>query len=435
MSNTLTEIPETERRRQLVRAVAASTIGTTVEWYDFFLYNAAAALVFPKLFFPNLDPFVAQVLSFVTNFFGFAARPLGAAIFGHFGDRIGRKALLVTTMVLMGVATTVVGLVPSYASIGVWGAVLLTLLRTIQGIAVGGEWSGSVLMASEWADPKRRGFTTSFAQMGAPLGLIIANGSLSLMTTLVDEQAFLSWGWRVPFLASLLLVGFGLWIRLGVLESPVFAKLKQRGQVLHAPVVAVLRDNWREVLLSTLLRTGQLVPYYIFTTYILSYGVNVLGLSRTTLLTCVSLRSFTSVAMIPAAGHLADLYGRRKVVAVGLVGIAMFTFVYFQLLETRAIPLIFLAMVIDSLLQDLQYAPQAALISENFPASRRYTGSGLGYHLASITAAGPAPIVASYLYDTYHTHLAISAFVVLSAVISLATLVVLKDNSGKFDNQ
>ena len=336
---------------------------------------------------------------------------------------------------VMGIATTVVGLVPSYQSIGIWGAALLTVLRSLQGIAVGGEWSGSVLMAAEWADPKRRGFTTSFAQLGAPLGLILANGSLSLMTALVDEQTFLAWGWRIPFIASRGLVAIGLYVRIGVLESPVFSKLKEAGKVVQAPVAVVLKENWREVALSTLLRTGQLVPYYVFTTYILSYGVQVLGLNRTTMLACLSLRSFTSVVMIPLAGHVSDLYGRKRVIATGLIGISIFAFVYFQLLETRAIPMVMLAMVIDSLLQDLQYAPQAAIIAENFPASRRYSGSGLGYHLASITAAGPAPLVAAYLFQRFHTGMAIAAFVLVSCLISLATLFALKDHSGELDEQ
>jgi MFS family permease len=421
------------RRRHLVRAVVASTVGTTVEWYDFFLYNAAAALVFPRIFFPSSDPYVATLLSFSTLFAGFAARPVGAALFGHFGDRIGRKALLVTTMMVMGVATMAIGLVPSYQSIGIWGAVLLTVLRSLQGIAVGGEWSGSVLMAGEWASPGRRGFTTSFAQMGAPLGLILANGALSVMTVLQDDATFLAWGWRVPFLGSFVLVAIGLYIRIGVLESPVFAKLKTEGKVVRAPLVHVLRENWREVMLTTLLRTGQLVPYYVFTTYILSYGTQVLGMSRTTLLTCVSLRSFTSILMIPVAGHLSDVYGRKRIVGMGLVGVAVWGFVYFQLLDTTAIPLIMLAMIVDSVVQDLQYAPQAALIAENFPASRRYSGSGLGYHLAAITAGGPAPLVAAYLYERYETPLAIAAFVLVSTAISLATFPWLKDRAGSLD--
>ena len=434
VSSATSDVAETMRRRHLVRAVVASTVGTTVEWYDFFLYNAAAALIFPKQFFPGSDPYVATLLSFSTLFAGFAARPVGAALFGHFGDRIGRKALLVTTMMVMGVSTMAIGLVPSYEAIGIWGAVLLTLLRSLQGMAVGGEWSGSVLMAGEWASPGRRGFTTSFAQMGAPLGLILANGALSLMTVVQDEQTFLAWGWRVPFLGSFALVALGLFIRRGVLESPVFAKLKGDGKIVRAPVAKVLTENWREVILTTLLRTGQLVPYYVFTTYILSYGTQVLGLSRTTLLACVSLRSFTSIVMIPVAGHLSDVYGRKRVVGTGLIGVAVFGFVYFGLMNTKAIPLIFLAMVVDSVLEDLQYAPQAALIAENFPASRRYTGSGLGYHLAAITAGGPAPLIAAFLFETFQSSTAIAVFVLVSAVISLATLPALKDHAGSLDH-
>jgi MFS family permease len=254
-------------RRMTFRAVVAAATGTTIEWYDFFLYGVAAALVFPQKFFPGEDPYVGTLLAFSTYFVGFASRPLGAVIFGHFGDRVGRKAALISTLTLMGVSTMAIGLVPDYARIGIWGAVLLTIFRVFQGIAVGGEWGGAVLMAGEWTDPKRRGFTTSFAQFGAPAGMVLANGALALMTFTTTEETFLAWGWRVPFLLSFVLVFVGLYIRLGVLESPVFAKLKQQGRVEKAPVVEVLKRNWREVILTALLRTGQQTPFYIFTTY------------------------------------------------------------------------------------------------------------------------------------------------------------------------
>ncbi len=429
----LTPIDDEVRRRHLVKAVVASTIGTTVEWYDFFLYGSAAALIFPKLFFSNLDPYVANILSYVTFYAGFAGRPVGAAIFGHWGDRIGRKALLVTTMLVMGLSTTAIGLVPTYQTSGLWGAVLLTVLRMLQGIAVGGEWSGSVLMAGEWASPGRRGFTTSFPQMGAPLGMIVANTALSFTTSHMEESAFLDWGWRVPFLASIVLVGIGLWIRIGILESPVFAKLKEEKKIVKAPVVEVVKRNWREIILTTLLRTGQLAPYYITTTYILTYGTQVLGLGRAELLNAVSIRSIGSIVMLPLAGHLSDRFGRKRVVGAGCVGTGLWIFALFAFANTKAMPLIILGLIVDGVMQDLQYGPQAAVIAEAFPASRRYTGSGLGYHLAAITAGGPAPVVAAYLFQQYHSSTAIAVFAMVTTLISLATLPFLKDRAGSLD--
>jgi MFS family permease len=428
-----TTLDEETRRRHLVRAVVASTIGTTVEWYDFFLYGSAAALIFPRLFFSNVDPNLGSILSYITFFAGFAARPLGAAIFGHWGDRIGRKALLVTTMLVMGVSTTAIGLVPTDQTIGAWGAVILTILRAMQGIAVGGEWSGSVLMAGEWAAPGRRGFTTSFPQLGAPLGMMIANTALSFMTSTLDEASFLSWGWRVPFVASIVLIGIGLWIRLGILESPVFAKLKAQKKIVRTPIVEVLKSNWREVMLTTLLRTGQLAPYYITTTYILTYGSQVLGLSREVMLNCVVIRSIGSMLMLPLAGHLSDIWGRKRVVGAGCIGTGLWVFALFAFMDTKSIPLIILGLFIDGLMQDLQYGPQAAVISENFPASRRYTGSGLGYHLAAITAGGPAPVIAAYLFSVYGTSTSIALFALATTIVSLATLPFLKDRAGSLD--
>ncbi|MGH9253471.1 MAG: MFS transporter [Vicinamibacterales bacterium] len=411
----------------------ASTVGTTVEWYDFYLYGAAAALIFPKLFFSNLDPFVGSILSYVTFYAGFVARPLGAAFFGHWGDRIGRKALLVVTMLIMGLSTTAIGLLPTYDSIGFWGAVLLTLLRAMQGIAVGGEWSGSVLMAGEWASPGRRGFAMSFPQMGSPLGAIMANSALSVMSASLDEAAFLEWGWRVPFLASIVLVAIGLWIRLGILESPVFANLKAEQKIVQAPVIEVLRTNWREVLLTMLLRTGQLAPFYITTTYVLTYGTQVLGMDRSDLLNAVSIRAVGALAMLPLAGHLSDVYGRARVIGAGCIGTGLWAFVLFALMNTKAVPLVTLGLLVDGLFQDLQYGPQAAVIAENFPASRRYTGSGLGYHLAAITAGGPAPAVAAYLFLIYQSSTAIAAFAFATTLVSLATLPALKHRAGALD--
>ena len=421
------------RRRHLRRAVAASTIGTTVEWYDFYLYGAAAALVFPKLFFSNLDPALGSLLSYVTFFAGFAARPFGAAIFGHFGDRIGRKALLVTTMLIMGIATVCVGLVPSYERIGIWGAVVLTVLRALQGIAVGGEWSGSILMAGEWAAPGRRGLAMSFPQMGSPLGAIMANSALAIMSTTLDDSAFLEWGWRVPFLASVVLIVIGLWIRIGTLESPVFTALKAERKIVRVPIAEVLRLNWRQVVLTMLLRTGQLAPFYITTTYVLTYGTQVLGLDRADLLNAVSIRAIGSLAVLPVAGYLADRYGRRRIIGIGAAGTGLWVFALFALMNTRAMPFVILGLLVDGMLQDLQYGPQAAVIAENFPASRRYTGSGLGYHLAAITAGGPAPAVAAYLFLVYQSSTAIALFALATTIVTLATLPWLRENAGALD--
>jgi len=429
----LTELDERVRRRYFVRAVVASTVGTTVEWYDFYLYGVAAALIFPRLFFTNLDPAIGSILSYATFFAGFAARPFGAALFGHWGDRIGRKALLVVTMLLMGVSTMIIGLLPTYERIGMWGAVLLTLLRAMQGIAVGGEWSGSVLMAGEWAKPGRRGFATSFAQMGSPLGTIMANGALSIMSSSVDEAAFFDWGWRVPFLASIVLILIGLWVRLGTLESPVFTAIKEQRKIVRAPVVEVLKTNWREVLKTMLLRTGQLAPFYITTTYILTYGTQVLGMDRGDLLDAVSIRAVGSLAMLPLAGYVSDRLGRTRVIGIGCIGTGLWVFVLFALMNTRSAPLVILGLFVDGILQDLQYGPQAAIIAENFPASRRYTGSGLGYHLAAITAGGPAPAVSAYLFLTFQSSTAIATYACITTLVSLATLPFLKDQAGSLD--
>ena len=423
-----------ERRRQLVRAVSASAAGTTIEWYDFFLYGVAAATVFPQKFFPGSDPFIGTLLSFSTFFVGFVARPLGAALFGHFGDRVGRKALLIITMMMMGIATVGIGLIPSYEVIGIWGAVLLTIGRVLQGLSVGGEWSGSVLMAGEWADPKHRGFTTSFAQFGAPAGMVLANGALALMTLLTTDAQFVEWGWRVPFLASIVLVFVGLYIRIGVLETPVFSQLKARGAVRKAPLVDVVRKNWREIVLTALLRTGQQVQFYIFTTYIITYATQQLGMSRGTILNFVMLQALLSLVTVVYMGHLSDRFGRRLVTAIGCVIMLVYPFIYFSLLDTRATALVFFAVFIALPLHDLQYGPQAAFISESFPGSLRYSGSSLGYQLASITAGGPAPLIAVLLYQQFGTSMAVAIYMAICSLISLICVAALRDRTGTLDH-
>ena len=421
-------------QRMMVRAVVASAIGTTIEWYDFFLYGVAAALVFPKYFFPSSDPFTGTLLSFSTYFVGFLARPFGAAFFGHYGDRVGRKAALIATLVLMGIATMGIGFVPGYDRIGIWGAVLLVLGRVLQGIGVGGEWGGSVLMAGEWTDPRRRGFTTSWAQFGAPAGMVLANGALAIMTAATSEANFLAWGWRVPFLLSFVLVFVGFYIRVGILETPVFARLKAEGKVQRAPVAEVLRRNWREVILTALLRTGQQTPFYIFTTYVLTYGTQVLKFSRGFVLRLVMLAAMISLVTIPLFGHLSDRYGRRRITAIGCVLMTVFPFVYFGMLDSGVPALVALAIVVALPIHDLQYGPQAAFIAESFPGSLRYSGASLGYQLASITAGGPAPIIALYLFATFKTSMAVATYVSVSALISLVCVFLMRERAGSLDH-
>ena len=423
------------RRSMMLRAVIASTIGTTIEWYDFFLYGIAAALVFPRVFFPQSDPFTGTLLAFSTYFVGFVARPLGAVVFGHFGDRIGRKGSLVATLLLMGIATIAIGLVPGYDRTGIWGGVLLVVARALQGIGVGGEWGGSILLAGEWADPKHRGFAMSWPAAGGPAGLLLANGALGLVSGMTTEDQFLSWGWRIPFLASVVLIFIGLYMRTGILETPVFARLQARGKVEEAPIIEVLQRNWREVILTALMRTGQIAPFYIFITYILTYGTRVLGFSRGLLLNLVMLGAAASLIATPILGYLSDIIGRRKLIMIGSLVMVFFPFAYFALIDTRVIWLVALAIVLSEPVADIQYAPQAAFIAETFPGSRRYSGTSLGYQLASLTAGGPAPIIALYLFETYKTSTAVAAYMSLSAVVSLAALWSMRDQAGSLDQR
>ena len=429
------QLDPVQHRRMMIKAVVASAVGTTIEWYDFFLYGVAAALVFPRLFFPASDPFTGTLLAFSTYFVGFVARPFGAAFFGHYGDRSGRKATLIATLVLMGVATMGIGLVPGYDQIGIWGAVLLVLGRIMQGVGVGGEWGGSVLMAGEWTDPKRRGFTTSWAQFGAPAGMVLANGAVAVMSYSLSDEDFLRWGWRVPFLLSFVLVFVGLYIRVGVLETPVFARLKAQGKVEKAPVAEVLRNNWREVILTALLRTSQQTSFYVFTTYVLTYGTQVLGLRRGLVLNLVMIAAIVSMVTTPLFGHVSDLIGRRRITAIGCVAMIVFPFLYFGMLDSGVFPLIALAIIVALPVHDLQYAPQAAFIAESFPGSLRYSGASLGYQLASITAGGPAPLIALYLYQTYKTSTAVAAYIAVASVISLMCVYMLHDRAGSLDNK
>ncbi|MEV5894235.1 MFS transporter [Nonomuraea fuscirosea] len=415
-----------QNRRQLVRAVIASAVGTSIEWYDFFLYGFAASTIFAELFFPTSDPTTGLLLALGTYFGGFAARPIGAAIFGHYGDRIGRKATLIITLLSMGIATALVGLVPTYEQIGIWGGILLTLLRLLQGISVGGEWGGSVLLATEWGKSRggKRGFLGSWPQFGVPVGLVLGYLALQVFQP-IDPY----WGWRIPFLLSILMAAVGLYIRLGILETPVFAKLVAENKVERVPVRQVLAKNWREIVLSALLRTGQQAPFYIFTVFILTYATKTLGFEAADVYTYVIVAGLVSLVTVPFWGYISDLVGRRRLYIVGAALMVVWSFIYWPLLDTRVPSLVFLAIVLAAPIHDIQYGPQATFIAESFTGRLRYSGASLGYQLASLTAGGPAPLIAVWLYATYQSSFAIAVYMAICSVISIVAAFALKDRS------
>jgi metabolite-proton symporter len=424
-------IDEAEHRRQLRRAVLAGTIGTAIEWYDFFLYSTVTGLVFARLYFPRADPFTGTLEAFGVYAVGFLARPIGAAIFGHYGDRLGRKAALIATLLLMGIATFLVALVPGYEHIGIWGAIILTVLRFIQGIGVGGEWGGSVLLSMEWAQSNRhRGFIASWPQFGVPAGLFLSNLAVLAVSALSGEQ-FLTWGWRVPFLFSIVLVALGLYIRLGILETPVFRRLVAERRIERRPVLEVLRRQPREIILTALCRMAEQAPFYLFTAFVFAYGTDVLHLHRDFLLEAVLAAAMISFVSIPLFGHLSDRFGRKRIYMLGAALTAAYGFVYFGLLDTRAPVLVTLAIVLSLVPHDMMYGPQAALIAESFTERLRYSGASLGYQLSSLIAGGPAPLIASSLMSRYHSATPIALFIFGCAIVSLGATAMLKDHTNK----
>ena len=424
-------LSDAEHTRQLRRAVIASTVGTAIEWYDFFLYSIVTGLVFAKLFFPENDPLTGTLNAFGIYAVGFVARPIGAAIFGHYGDRIGRKSTLIMTLMLMGIATFLVALVPTYEQIGVWGAVLLTLLRFIQGIGVGGEWGGSVLMSMEWCKTHgSRGFIASWPQFGVPCGLFLANLAVLAFSYYAGDQ-FLTWGWRVPFFLSLILVVVGLWIRLGIMETPVFAKLVAEKKIEKTPMLEVIKRQPKEILLSAFARLAEQAPFYIFTAFVFAYGIGSLKVSRDFLLVAVLAASVVSFVSIPLFGHISDRIGRKRMYNIGAVTVGVFGFIYFGMLNTGSLAVIFIAIVLSLIPHDMMYGPQAALIAELFTGRLRYSGASLGYQLASVIAGGPAPLIATWLYGTYGTPYAIAGYIAACAIVTLIAVAMMTDYTGK----
>jgi MFS transporter, MHS family, shikimate and dehydroshikimate transport protein len=382
----------------VARVVAASFIGTTIEWYDFFLYGTAAALVFDKLFFPTLDPFAGRMASFGTYAVGFFARPVGGIVFGHFGDRMGRKSMLVATLILMGLGTFFIGVLPTYDQIGVLAPALLVVLRFIQGFGVGGEWGGAVLMAVEHGHRGKRGLYASWVQAGVPAGSLLANAIFTLFS-LLPNDAFLSWGWRVPFLFGIGLLGVGLFIRLQIHESPLFAQVRERKQQAAVPFFEVLTRYPRNVLLAIGARMAENGGFYIFTVFVLTYATVNLDLPRAVILNCLLIATVLQFISIPLFGVLSDVIGRRPVYLAGALALGAFAFPFFWMVNTSSPTLIGIAISIALVAQSAMYAPQAAFFSELFGTDVRYTGASIGYQLASPLAGGLAPLICVSLLE------------------------------------
>ncbi len=407
------------------RAVASSFVGTAIEWYDFFIYGTAAALVLGPQFFPAGSDLAATLAAFATLAVGFVARPVGSAIMGHFGDRTGRKSMLVASMLLMGAATVGIGLLPTYDSIGVWAPVLLVALRFLQGIGVGGEWGGAVLMATEHAPRGKAGLYGSAPQMGVPAGVILANVVFLLCTQLMTEQQFLSWGWRVPFLLSVVLIAVAMWIRLGVMESPAFRAVAQEGRVARVPLFEVLTKCWRTVLLAggTFIATNGIA--YVFMVYVLSYGTTELGFTRGTMLALLIASCPVWMLGMGLSAYLSDIVGRRRIYVTSTVALLVVSAVFFTLIDTASLPVMLVAMLALAFVLGATVGPQSALFAELFPAHVRYSGASLGYQVGAILGGGIAPFMATWLYAEYGTTGAISAYFVALSVISLACTYVL----------
>src|SRR5579875_1736497 len=418
---------ERARNRQTRLAAAASVVGTSIEWYDFFLYGTAAAIVFPSVFFPSSSAYAGTLESFATYAVGFAARPVGAAIFGHWGDRIGRKATLIVTLVMMGVASALVGALPSTNSIGIAAPILLVVLRLLQGIAVGGEWSGSVLLSMEWGKQDRRGLMASWPQIGVPIGLLLGTGAMTAIA-LSFPGAFKAWAWRIPFLASLLLVAIGLWVRLKVMETPMFAKLVQKKTVARIPTLEVLRRYPRQVVLSALLRMSEQAPFYIYSAFALTYIKEHLHKSQGLGLAAVTVGGALELFLIPAFGHLSDRVGRRRVYATGAALIGVTAFPAFLLINTKAAAAVILGVAIIAIPHAIQYGPQSSYIAENFPTGLAYAGSGLGYQTASLVAGGPAPLLATWMLASFGWQ-AIAVYIIACVLITLTAAALLPDRS------
>jgi len=411
-------------RKSLAKAFAASLTGTALEWYDFAVYSAAAALVFPAVFFPASDPLTGTLLAFSTYAVGYVARPIGGFVFGRLGDIIGRKQLLVITLLLIGVTTFAIGLIPSYASIGVVAPILLVAMRFAQGVAVGGEWGGAVLLSSEYGDPRRRGFWASAAQVGPPAGNLLANGALAFLTLAFSEEQFEDWGWRLAFLLSAVLIGFGLWIRLKLEDTPVFKALQETGNRPEAPIRDVFTQQTRPLIAAILSRVAPDVMYALFTVFSITYGTLELGMDRSEVLIAILIGSACQLGLIPLAGAVSDRINRRLVYGVAAVGGVVWTLIFFLLIDTGSFPLLVLGVVVGLAFHSFMYGPQAAFVTEQFSVPLRSTGSSLAYTIAGVFGGAVAPLIFTYLLDKTDSWTPIFGYIALVGVVTIVGLLI-----------
>ncbi|KAF0819160.1 MULTISPECIES: MFS transporter [unclassified Cytobacillus] len=414
------------------KVLIASLIGSSIEWFDYFLYGTVAALVFNQMFFHSDDPAVGLMLAYASFALAFFIRPLGGVIFSHIGDKIGRKKTLVLTLSLMGGATVLMGFLPTYDNIGVAAPILLIILRLIQGIGLGGEWGGALLLAVEYAPKNRRGFFGSIPQMGVTIGMLLGTLALSVMT-LLPEEAFLSWGWRVPFILSALLVFFGLWIRKGIDETPSFKKAQEKGEIAKIPFVETMRSHWKEVLIAVGAKVVETAPFYIFGTFIVSYATTQLGFSRTVTLNAVTIATVITTILIPIMGKLSDKIGRKKLYVGGTVLMMLYAFPYFWLLHQGSAALLIVATILGL---GIIWAPITAVLgtmfSEIFKSNVRYTGITLGYQIGAALAGGTAPLVATALLNAYNnSYVPVALYIMLAAAISLIAIASVRDRSNQ----
>jgi metabolite-proton symporter len=421
--------------QSIIKIAATASAGAAIEWYDFFIYGTAAALVFPKLFFPaDLPPFVAQIAAFSTFAVGFLARPLGGLVFGHFGDLFGRKRALSVALLIMGAATTGVGLLPTYATAGVLAPLLLVILRFVQGLAVGGQWGGAALLAIESAPPGRRGFYGSFVQIGVPLGVVLANVVFLLAGVLLPSESFLAWGWRVPFLLSVALVAIGIYVQLVLEEPEAFEQARAKAPPKASPLIQVLKDHRADVLLAGGAFIANNTCFYVAITYAVAYGASTVGIPKETMLAAVMIGSVVMAPALIVCGALSDRIGRRGIFMLGAVLSGLWAFAVFPLIETGSPVAITAAIGVELVLISLMYGPQAALFAELFPVEVRYSGASLGYQIGSVFGGGFAPIIATALFERFRSSEPISIYLAAMCAVSLACTAILARRASKAPN-